>query len=119
MNWTYILVHSEEFMDNEEARHFLNAREDISSWVHAFDTTFFFISNNSAINLGAALLQYVRKNRGKSKNAVVTGLYILTEIVKDRQGYLQKATWNVVNGKDPSATDAIELEGDTDDDIPF
>ncbi len=119
MKWTYILVHSEEFMDHEEVRHFLNAREDISSWLHAFENTFFFISNNTAVSLGEALLQYVRKNRGKRRNAAVPGLYVLTEMAKDRQGYLQKAVWNLVDGKDPDATDELQLPGDADDELPF
>jgi hypothetical protein len=122
MKWSYILLFSEQFMSYDEAKYFLNARDDVTEWLHVFDNVFVLASTNTAVNLAAAVLAYVKKNQKIKKP---TGLFLLTELTEDRNGWLQKAAWNLINHQTTTPSEpvlAIESgskSADDEEEIPF
>jgi hypothetical protein len=122
MKWSYLLLFSEQFMSYDEAKYFLNARDDVTEWLHIFDNVFVLASSNTAMNLASAVLAYAKKNQNVSKPK---GLYLLTELTDDRNGWLTKAAWNLLNNQTttpPKPVVAIESASkpaDIEDEIPF
>jgi hypothetical protein len=124
MKWTYLLLFDGEFMSYDEAKYFLNARDDISEWTHVFGCFFLFVSDNDGESLGAAVLAYGQKNQGTQKP---NGFCLVMEVHNDRQGWLPTIAWNMMNYKSTQAPEpakpAKALPGGTDaldeEEIPF
>ncbi len=111
--WTYVLAFNEEFMTADEAKYFLNARDDVHEWAHVFDNVYLIVSSTTANTLGERLLEYVKKNQNREKPK---GRYLLTEPSDDRNGWLPQVGWNLLKYRSltkPGASDELE------DEIPF
>jgi hypothetical protein len=94
MSWTYLLLFSDKCMSYDEAKNFLNARDDVAQWVHVFENFFLFVSDNDGESLGTAVLNYVKRNQSKSRPP---GNFLVMEISADRQGWLPVVAWNMMN----------------------
>ncbi|HEV2738153.1 MAG TPA: hypothetical protein VGU66_06190 [Candidatus Elarobacter sp.] len=110
-------------MSYDEAKYFLNARDDIAQWTHVFEHFFLFVSDNDGESLGTAVLSYVQKNQGRQKPR---GHFLVMEISADRQGWLPVIAWNMMNYQSTEAPkpvkSSVALAGGTDEleeEIPF
>jgi hypothetical protein len=122
MKWSYLLVFTDQFMSYDEAKHFLNARDDVTEWLHVFDNLFILAASTAGTQLGDAVLAYAKKNQNRDKPE---GLFLLTEATDDRNGWLPKAAWNLLNDQTttPPKSTPIALTSIADDveeeEIPF
>lgn len=108
--WTYVLAFDDEFMTADEAKYFLNARDDVFEWAHVFDNVYLIVSSTAANALGDRLFEYVKKNQNREKP---NGRFLLSEPTGDRNGWLPQVGWNLLDYKSltkPEAGNEIEDE---------
>ncbi len=96
--WTYALIFSLDFMSEDEAKNFLNARDEVIEWLHVFEQFYLIVSSDTAS--GDAILQYAKRNQLKKDP---NGLFLLSELAPDRQGYLPSAAWNIIERQSATA----------------
>ncbi len=109
MSWNYFLVYTDTFLDYDAVKYWLNAREDVASWLHIADNFFLLKSENAARSLGDALIEYARKNKGVPSPKYPPGRIFISEVPSDTGGLLPKAAWAFL--KPPP--------DENDDEIPF
>lgn len=88
MKKTYILVYSNSFGTREEAKDCVDNIPEVYTWRYDMPNSFYLISDYSADEIARAINDYT----GKTK-------FIVSEITSNKQGWLSKKTWYLINNK--------------------
>jgi hypothetical protein len=83
MKKVYLLIHNRAFGTRDEVKACLDSLSEISVWRAEIPNTFYVVSEKQAREL-VPLLRQCRGEKGK---------FLITEITKNRQGWLSPDTW--------------------------
>lgn len=86
---SYILVYSSQLGNPEEIKALLDSCEKILDWRVELPNTFFLVSQHGADALA--------KDIGTSRN--YAGKFIILEVTSNKQGWLSKEAWHLLNKK--------------------
>lgn len=90
MKKAYLFVYNPTLGNREEVKGFVESCKLIKAWRYELESTFFIISEASANEICKEVHEYFGK--GKSK-------FIISEIPDNKQGWLAKRSWSVINEK--------------------
>ena len=89
MKRAYILVYSDSMGSREQVKQFLDERSEISHWRYDLPNAFYIVSELSADNL-YKIIQELNQERGR---------FLVCEVGSNKQGWLPKKTWALLNDK--------------------
>jgi hypothetical protein len=92
MKKVYLLIHNRAFGTREEVKACLNSLSEISVWRAEIPNTFYVVSEKQAKELALLL----RQHRGEK------GKFMITEITKNRQGWLSPDSWVFMKNEESS-----------------
>ena len=85
----YLLAYNDEFGTRDTIKGFLNSMDEIVHWRYDMPHSFYLISEASANDIANRLHEL---NGGQ-------GLFIVTEIAGNEQGWLLEESWYLINNK--------------------
>lgn len=88
---TYLFIYSEKMGDREYLKQLLNSMPEISSWRYDIPNCFYLQSEYSAQDLVDLIVEKLPADHSKR--------FFISEIGSNRQGYLNKDTWNFIKMK--------------------
>ena len=89
----YLLIYNDEVGTREEVRDFIDDVPQILSWRSDMPHAFYLISECSAREL-AALFRGFTDDQGR---------FLIAEVTRNKQGWLPRHTWELLNNKRLSA----------------
>jgi hypothetical protein len=89
MRCAYILVYNDEAGGRNEMKGFIDAIPEILNWRYELPNCFYLISDKSA----GELTDLLRKKTGDK------GAFIIAELNNNRQGWLDKESWELISTK--------------------
>ena len=85
----YLLVYSDSLGTREQVKNCVSKIEEVHTWRYDMPNSFYIISEYSANEIAQSIRRVLGNNR-----------FIVTEIsVSNRQGWLPKETWHLINQK--------------------
>lgn len=94
MSRVYLLVHNRRFGTREEVKACVDSLPEITAWRTEIPNSFYLVSEKSANEL-VPLLRQCRGEKGK---------FLITEITKNRQGWLSPDSWVFMRQEKPTPT---------------
>jgi len=88
MRKAYILVYSDNLGSRAQVKECIDNISEVITWRCDMPNSFYLISENSANEIASAIHNYT----GKTK-------FLVTEITSNKQGWLSKDTWYLINNK--------------------
>lgn len=88
MRKAYILVYSNNLGTRDQVKECLDNISQVITWRYDMPNSFYIISEDSADEIARAIHDYT----GKTK-------FIVSEITSNKQGWLSKETWYLINNK--------------------
>lgn len=93
MRKSYLFTYNEVIGSREEVGKYLDSLSQIINWRYDIPNSFYLVSELSADQISDLILKFTNKK----------GLFIVTEITSNKQGWLPEKTWAVINKKlDPT-----------------
>ena len=89
MKRAYLFIYSNAMGSREEVKKFLDSRSEISHWRYDLPNTFYIVSELTA----EKLYEIVQGFNGKR------GHFLICEVASNKQGWLPKKTWTLLNEK--------------------
>lgn len=89
MRKAYILIYSNDIGTQKEITDYLDTIPEIINWRIELPNTIFIVSQLSAQEL-ADKFRLFTKDKGK---------FIISEVTSNKQGWLTRKTWDVINNK--------------------
>jgi len=84
----YVLVYSKKLGSREQVRKCIDSIQEVSTWRYDMPNCFYLISNYSADQIATAIHNYTGKTS-----------FLVSEITANKQGWLSKETWYLINNK--------------------
>ncbi len=94
MKKAYLLIYNDQVGTRDDLKEVLDHNQAIYHWRYDLPNTFYLISEQSAANL-YKLIQRFNQKRGR---------FLIGEVGQDKQGWLPKKTWTLLNKKGPEKT---------------
>ncbi len=91
---SYILVFNENFADRSDVTEFVDGIPEIINWRTDMPHCVFLVSELSARQISDRLSELNNTGRETKK-----GFYIVNEITPNKQGWLPKKAWQMINEK--------------------
>ncbi len=88
MKKAYLLVYSDILASREQLKNCLTSIDEVYTWRYDMPNCFYLISEYSADEIAKSIRTYFGKGR-----------FLITEISSNKQGYLPKETWYLINEK--------------------
>ena len=88
----YLLVYNDEVGTREQVRDFIDGVPEILNWRYDIPHTFYLVSECSAEELADLLLGFAGKQ----------GRFLIAEVTGNKQGWLPRRTWELLNHKQPA-----------------
>lgn len=88
MRKAYILVYSDNLGSRAQVKECIDNISEVITWRYDMPNSFYLISENSADEIARAIHEYT----GKTK-------FLVSEITSNKQGWLSKDTWYLINNK--------------------
>jgi hypothetical protein len=87
----YLLIYSNQFGTRDEVRDYINNSSStiIDTWRFDIPNSFYIISEKSADALSKHFLSFSKEK----------GLFLITEITDNSQGWLPQRSWDLINEK--------------------
>jgi len=89
MRKAYILVYSNNLGTRDQVKECMDNISQVITWRYDMPNSFYIISDDSADEIARAIHDYT----GKTK-------FIVSEITSNKQGWLSKETWYLINNKE-------------------
>lgn len=89
---SYLIVFNDEFAERGEVTDFINTIPEIINWQTNMPYCILAISSLSATEISSLLARINPDENGKPK-----GRYLVAEIGKNKQGWLPKSMWRMMN----------------------
>ncbi len=92
MKKAYLFVYSNKFGTRDEVRDYINNSSSyiINTWRFDMPNSFYIISEKSADELSEHFLKFSNER----------GLFIITEMTENTQGWLPQRSWDIINDKE-------------------
>lgn len=90
MKKVYLFVYSNSLGGRDEVRSIVDSISQITNWIYDMPNSFFLQSDSTANQL-IDLIKAKIKGEGQS--------FFITEVDKNRQGYITQDMWNFINNK--------------------
>ena len=84
----YIFVYSDNLGSREEVKKCIDSIPQVNTWRYDMPNSFYLISENSADEIARAIHDFTGKTR-----------FLVSEITPNKQGWLSKETWHLINNK--------------------
>ncbi len=92
MNWAYLLIFNDEVGTRQEVLDFLDSVKEITYWYVCMPHAVFFTSTLTAGGISDLFKQRFGTDKGQR--------FFITEVHKDRQGWLPKQVWHMLKNPD-------------------
>lgn len=89
MRRSYLFVYSDDVGPRDDVRDFLDSVPEILNWRYDLPNSFYLVSEKSANELAQKVREFTKDS----------GRFIILEITKNKQGWLPKSTWTMINRK--------------------
>ena len=93
MRHSYLFIYSDYMGPREAITGYLDSRPEIIYWRYDLPNTIYLISESSAEKL-YEVVQNFNQQRGR---------FLISEVSLNKQGWLPKETWNLLNKKYPDS----------------
>lgn len=90
MKKAYLFVYNDTVGTRDQVKTILDAMPEVITWRYDLPNCFYVISYDSAHTVSEAF----RSRHGD------TGLWIFVEVADNKQGWMQKRTWHLLNNKE-------------------
>ena len=90
MRKSYLLVYSSSVGSYSKVKETINSLDEITTWRHELNNTFFLVSTYSAHEISSAFRNSLNHSSGR---------FIISEITQNKQGWLTSDGWYVINKK--------------------
>ena len=88
----YLLVYNDEVGTREQIRDFIDGVAEILNWRYDMPHAFYVVSECSADELADILLDFTDER----------GRFLIAEVTDNKQGWLPRRTWEMLNNKQPA-----------------
>lgn len=88
MRKAYLFVYSNDLGTREDVKNAVDSIKDILHWRYDLPNSFYIISESSASKIS----EQIREKLGNKR-------FIITEISTNKQGWLPRKTWDLINNK--------------------
>ena len=89
MRKSYLFAYNDVIGSREEIKTYLNSLPQILNWRYELPNSFYLVSELSADESADLILKFTNKK----------GFFIVTELNPNKQGWLPKKSWAVINKK--------------------
>lgn len=89
MKKAYLFIYSNKVGTRDEVRNVIETIPEILAWRFDIPNSFYLVSEEDADTLADILLERFGKD----------GLFLVTEISENKQGWLPKRSWHLINNK--------------------
>ena len=88
MRHAYILVYSNKWT-KEQVRTYIDSLREVLNWRTELPNSFYLVSEKTADELSTLFREFTKDE----------GLFLIAEITSNKQGWLDKKSWNMINKK--------------------
>ena len=92
MKRAYLLLYNDDVGTRDAIKHYIDNDPLVLFWRYDLPYSFYIISNSSAQELAESFQGLNKKN----------GMFLITEVSKNKQGWLIKDAWTLLNTLSPS-----------------